>query len=368
MENNLPNTPAVPTVGEDEIDLIELAQKLWKERKFILKACAIGAVVGLIVAFSIPKEYKTEVKLAPENTSTSKVGQLGGLAAMAGINLGSSASGTDALYPDLYPDIVKSTPFLLELIDIPVETKKGDLKTTFYDYIQEHQKATWWSYITGVPFKALGWGMSLFRDKEEESTGKLNPFNLTKDQEEFILTTSEKIMVSVDKKTGVISASVMMQDPLVSATIMDIVLTKLQTYITDYRTRKAKHDLAFSEKLFNEAKDNYYKAQKAYARYVDENRNVISASSRTEEERLRNEMSLAYGVYNQMAQQLEMNKVKVQEQTPVYTVIEPARVAIRAAKPSKILVLVGFVFLAWVVSVGWVLVKETLLNLYKTTE
>lgn len=365
MENNQPNTPAVPTVGEDEIDLIELAQKLWKERKFILKACAIGALVGLIVAFSIPKEYKTEVKLAPENTSTSKVGQLGGLAAMAGINLGSSASGTDALYPDLYPDIVKSTPFLLELIDIPIETKKGDLKTTFYDYIQEHQKATWWSYIISAPFKGLAWVISLFKDDETQS-GEVNPFNLTKEQEEFIKTTSEKIMVSVDKKTGVISASVMMQDPLVSATIMDIVLTKLQTYITDYRTRKAKHDLTFSEKLFNEAKDSYYKAQKAYARYVDENRNVISASSKTEEEKLRDEMSLTYGVYNQMAQQLEMNKVKVQEQTPVYTVIEPARVAVKAAKPSKILILIGVVFLAGFISIGWIFVKAPLLNLRKT--
>lgn len=367
MENTQPNTLAIqPLVTEKEIDLIGLVKKLWQERKFILKACGIGAIIGLIIAFSIPKEYKTDVKLAPENATTGKIGQFGGLAAMAGINLNNSTTGTDALYPDLYPDIVKSTPFLLELINIPVETYKGDLNVSLYEYIQEHQRAPWWGYITGAPFKVLGWVTSFFKEKGEESREELNPFKLTKEQEMFIRSISGMIAVNVDKKTGVISASVMMQDPLVSATIMRVVLTKLQSYITDYRTRKAKHDLIFSEKLFNEAKENYYKSQRAYARYVDENQNIISASFRTEEERLRNEMNLAYGVYNQMAQQLEMDKVKVQEQTPVYTVIEPARVISRAAKPSKPLILIGFVFLSCCTSIIWILVKESIVNFCKT--
>ena len=80
---------------EQEIDLIELAQKLWKERKFLLKGCGIAVVVGLIVAFSIPKEYTTTVKLAPETQDAAKKSSLGGLAAMAGINL-NAAAGADA--------------------------------------------------------------------------------------------------------------------------------------------------------------------------------------------------------------------------------------------------------------------------------
>lgn len=364
MENIQPNTPT-SCLAEDEIDLIELVQKFWKERKFILKVCGIGIVIGLVIAFSIPKEYKTEVKLAPENTSATKVGQLGGLAAMAGINLNNAANSGDALLPELYPDIVQSTPFLLELINIPVETKDGRLKMKFFDYIQYHQYDAWWNYIVSAPFQALKWIISLFKEDDIQSSGELNSFKLTKEQEKFISSLRKKITVNVDKKTGVISASVWMQDPLVSATVMDVVLSKLQSYITDYRTRKAKHDLAFSEKLFIEAQGNYYKAQKAYAQYVDENHNVISASFRTEEERLRNEMNLAYGVYNQMAQQLEMNKVKVQEQTPVYTVIEPARVAIKAAKPNKAMLLMGIVFLSIFISVAWILGGERIKTIMK---
>lgn len=342
---------------DQEIDLVELALKLWKERTFILKACGVGGVIGLIIAFSIPKEYKTVVKLSPENTEKNNVGQLSGLAAMAGINLG-GASGSDALGVDLYPDIVSSTPFLLELVDIPVETKNGKLKVSFYEYMTEHQKSAWWSYIKAAPFKALGWMMSLFKEKEEEGDGKIDPFRLTKEQDGFVNGLKEMVTVGVDKTTGVITASVTMQDPLISAVLMDTVLTNLQSYITDYRTRKAKHDLVFSEKLYNEAKDAYYKAQKTYANYVDANKNVISASFRTEEERLRNEMNLAYGVYTQMAQQLEMNKIKVQEVTPVYTVIEPARMAIGAVKPKKFVILAVFIFLSGCVSVGWILLKS----------
>ena len=56
-----------PQPEEQEIDLIELAQKVWASRKLVFKACGIAALVGLVVAFSIPKEYSTSVTLAPES-------------------------------------------------------------------------------------------------------------------------------------------------------------------------------------------------------------------------------------------------------------------------------------------------------------
>lgn len=348
----------IQSVKNQEIDLIELIGKVWKKRRFILKTCVIAAVIGLIIAFSLPKEYKTEVKLSPEvSSSKGNMGELGGLAAMAGLSLG-GATGSDALYPELYPDIVSSTPFLLELANIKVETKDGELTTTFYDYMKNHQRKAWWGYIVGAPLDLISWGISLLKGEEFEEDDKINPFSLTKKQERYIKDLSKKITVNVDKKSGVITASVMMQDALVSAMVMDVVLTKLQEYVIDYRTRKAKHDLIFSEKLFEEARTAYYNVQKIYAHYVDENRNIISASYRTEEERLRNEMLLAYGVYDQMAQQLEVNKVKVQEVTPVYMVIEPARVAIKAAKPAKAILLIGFVFLGFFISCCVIVGKE----------
>lgn len=346
-----------PVPEEQEIDLIELAQALWKERKFLLKMCGIAALVGLVVAFSLPKEFTTTVKLAPETEDASKkMSGLGGLAAMAGINLSASA-GADAISPDLYPDVVQSTPFLLELFPVEVKDKKGNFSGSLYEYMDEHQRMAWWGYIVKLPFQALGAVMNAFSD-EEDSSDQLNPFHLTKDQQEVLKSLQERISVSVDKKTLVITASVQMQDPVISAEMTKVVLERLQNYITEYRTRKVKNDLVFTQKVFAEAKEAYYKAQQAYAAFEDANRNIISSSYRTEQERLKNEMTLTFNVYNTLAQKLEQDKLRVQEQTPVYTVIEPATVPLRASSPKKPLILVGFVFLALFGSIGYLFVKD----------
>jgi LPS O-antigen subunit length determinant protein (WzzB/FepE family) len=352
---------------EQEIDLIELAQKVWAERKLIFKWCGIAAIIGIIVVYSIPREYETIVTLAPESTSKSKSGNMGALASMAGINLGNT-SGEDALSPELYPDIVNSTPFLTELFDIQVEDLKGTYQTTIYDYLDEHQQSPWWGVILSAPFKVIKWGLSLLKDEPEEDDHARDPFRPTQNEADIAEALSQRISVAVDKKTGVTTLSVTMQDPLISAMLTDTVMVKLQNYITNYRTTKAKHDLAFTEKLYNEARADYHAAQKKYADYVDGNQNVILQSRLTEQQRLQNEMLLAYNIYNQVAQQLQMAKAKVQEITPVYTVVQPAKVPLRPAKPNKIMILIGFVFLAGVGSTGWILFVKDLIKSWKKKE
>ena len=291
---------------------------------------------------------------------------MGALATMAGINLGSS-SGQDALSPELYPDIVSSTPFLTGLFDVNITTQDGSVKTSLYEYMKEHQRSPWWGSVLSAPFKALGWGMSLFRETEKDAPAgsKVDSFKLTPKQAGIVNALSSRISVSVDMKTGVTTLSVQMQDPVISAALTDTVMHRLQDYITDYRTNKARHDLAFTEKLYKEAKENYYTAQQRYARHVDGNLDVILQSYRSEQERLQNEMTLAYGVYNQLAQQLQMAKAKVQEITPVYTVVQPATVPLRPEKPNKMAILVGFVFLAVAGSSMWILHGRDLLKKFK---
>lgn len=363
-ENKISATPQKSE--EQEIDLIELAQKVWASRRLILKVCGIAALVGLVVAFSIPKEYTTKVTLAPESSGgKSSLGSMGALAAMAGINLG-AASGEDALSPELYPDIVSSTPFLIELFDIKVTNKKNTLQTSLYDYLDEHQKSAWWGAVMSAPFKVLGWAVSLVKGETEKKEGdKLDPFNLSPDEARVAKILSDRITVTIDKKTGITTLAVTMQDPLISAALTDTVMRCLQNYITDYRTNKARHDLAFSEKLSKEAQENYYAAQQKYAHFADGNQDIILQSFRSEQERLQNEMNLAYNVFNQVAQQLQMAKAKVQEITPVYTVVQPATVPLRPEKPNKMMILIGFVFLAAVGTIGWILFIKDLLKEWK---
>lgn len=355
MNENVRQEPVARPTEEQEIDLLELAGKIWADRRLVLKWCGIAVVVALVVAFSIPKEYTTTVMLAPEVEGGSRsLGGLSALAGMAGIDMGSGES-SDALYPDLYPDIVSSVGFTTELFNVPVKDAEGELDTNLYTYLKEEQRSPWWSAIISFPFKCLGWVMSLFKEEEEGTDGGVNPFQLTEDEDGVVKALNERIAVSVDKKTSLISLSVTMQDPLISATMTDTVMAKLQDYITEYRTNKARHDLDFTQKLYDEAQKKYYDAQQAYADYVDMNQNISLRSVQTRQERLQNEMNLAYNLYNQTAQQLQLAKAKVQENTPVYTIVQAATVPLKASKPSKLMILVGFVFLAGVGSVGWIL-------------
>ncbi|MDE5882508.1 MAG: chain-length determining protein [Muribaculaceae bacterium] len=352
---------ATPQDDEQEIDLLELALKLWRQKKKIALWCFIGAIVGLIVAFSIPREYTTDVKLAPELGNAQKAGgSLGAMAAMVGIG-GAAQGGSDAVNPTLYPDVVSSVPFLVGLFNVPVEDIDGEKKVTVREYVEEDLKSPWWSVIIRLPFKLIG--LLTSSDEEEGDPNKpTDTFQLTKPEDAVVKALQTRITASVDTKTSVITISVMMQDPLVSATLADTVVNRLQEYITDYRTNKARQDLVYAELLNTEAKENYYKAQQKYADYLDRNNGVILHSAQTTRERLQNEATLAFNLYNQTAQQVQMAKAKVQENTPVYATVTPATVPIKPTSPRKILILVGFVFLAFVACSAWILYGKPLVE------
>lgn len=337
-----------------EIDLVDLAKRLLAEKKLILWWCLSGIILGLIVAFSIPKAWTTEVTLAPEiandNNSTTK--KLGALASMAGISSGANSS--DAVSPQLYPDIVKSVPFALALLEIPLTDKDGKRSFTLEDFLENDTKSPWWSAITSAP----GALISLLKGTEEEDSGPTDPkgpIKLSEDQDMYLKMMEKLITASVDEKTFVITISVTMQDPVVSAIVADSVASRLKEYVTEYRTNKARQDLYYAERLNQEAKENYYEAQNKYANYLDTHQGIVLYSAQTMRDRLENEATLAFNVFNQTSQQLQMAKAKVQEETPVYATIEPAAVPIKPSAPRKVIILAGFTFLAFVGACAWIL-------------
>ena len=357
-----------PLNADEEIDLIELARKLWASRRLILKCCAVAAFAGIVVGYSIPKEYTSKAVLSPEATGMQGMsGSIGQLAGMMGFNVGNSSK--DAVYPMLYPDVVTSVPFLTDLFPVEVTDRKGELTTTLYDYMDNHQRSPWWSAVISAPFRAVGWFFSLFREQtDDDENVEIDTFRLTRDQTRIAKAISDSIAISVDKKTMIVSLSVTMQDPVVSAIVANAVIDNLKSYITAYRTSKARHDLEFTEKLYEENKANYEAAQSRYAEYVDRNQNIVLHRVRIEQERLQNEMSLKYSVYNQTAQQLQIAKAKVQESTPVYAVVRPVTVPLKPTKPSKMMILIGFVFLAFLGSSAWILFGRDFVARLKSDE
>lgn len=351
---------------EIEIDLIGILRKIIGIRKTIYKAAGIGLVIGIIVAISIPKQYTVGVTLSPEMGNTKGSG-LSGLAASF---LGSGVSmneGTDALNASLSADIVSSTPFLLELSTMKIPALKGETMTLNI-YLDE-ESSPWWSYVIGLPGMVIGGVKSLFTEEESESVpsdkANLGTIELSKKESEKIEALKKKILASVDKKTSMTTVSVTLQNPKVAAVVADSVVRKLQEYIIDYRTTKAKEDCLYLERLFKERQQEYYDAQKKYADYMDSHDNIILQSVRAEQERLQNDMSLAYQVYSQVANQLQVARAKVQEEKPVFAVVEPAVIPLYPSGTSRKIYVLAFIFLSVCIVISWKLFGEDILNKFK---
>ena len=351
---------------ELEIDLMDLLRKVIGIRKKIYKAAGIGLIIGVIVAISIPKQYTVEVTLSPE-MGNNKGGGLSGLAASflgSGVSMG---DGTDALNASLSADIVSSTPFLLELSNMKVPVS-GSEEISLSSYLDE-ESSPWWSYVIGFPGMVIGGVKSLFIEDEDESIfsdkASQGTIELSKKESQKIESLKKKIVASVDKKTSMTSVTATFQDSKVAAVVADSVVKKLQEYIIDYRTSKSKEDCLYLEKLFKERQQEYYEAQRKYADYMDSHDNIILQSVRTEQERLQNDMSLAYQVYSQVAGQLQVARAKVQEEKPVFAIVEPAVVPLEPSGTSRKVYVLAFIFLSVCIVIFWNLFGKDFLNKFK---
>lgn len=350
---------------EIQIDWMGILRQIIAIRKKLYKAAGIGLIIGIIIALSIPKQYTVSVTLSPEMGS-SQTGS--GLASMAASFLGGSIGNDspDAVNASLAPDIVASTPFLLELMNARVITKDRSIDTTLTAYLEE-QKSPWWNTILKVPSIAISRIKFLIEGKEKitnESTDN-GSIELSKEDAAKLVSLRKLIIAEVDKKTAITTLSVTLQEPKVVATVADSVVSKLQQYITTYRISKAKDDCKYLETLYKERQQEYYEAQQCYAHYVDANSNVVFQSTLAERERLQNDMNLAYQVYSQVAQQLQVARAKVQEEKPVFAVVEPAVVPLQPSGTSRKVIMLSIMLLTMVGTGAWELLGKKYWNIFR---
>ena len=198
---------------------------------------------------------------------------------------------------------------------------------------------------------------SLLTDKTD-TISILNPFQLTYQEKSKVEYLKKQIVAEIDTRTGMTTINATLQDPKVAAIIADSVVAKLQQYIIDYRIKKAKEDCTYLEELYHERQQEYYKAQSKYAHYFDSNRNIAFQSVRAEQERLQNDMNLAYQVYSQVAQQLQVARAKIQEEKPVFAVVEPATIPLFPSNTSRKVILLGVTILTICITGIWQLIGK----------
>lgn len=353
---------------EIEIDLMDVLRKIISIRKTLYKAAGVGVIIGIIVYLSIPKQYTVNVTLSPEMGGSKSGNGLVGIAASflgSGVSSGDSS---DAFNASLSSEIVSSTPFLLELLSIDIPAPDGNGNMVLNSYLDD-QSSPWWNYVIGFPSMVVGGVKSLFSEgtlDTLENIGCRGTLELTQEQNTKVNVLRNSVKASIDTKTAITNVSVSLQSPKVAAVVADSVVHKLQEYITDYRTSKVKDDCAYLEKLFKERQREYYTAQKKYANYVDTHDNLVLQSVRTEQERLQNDMSLAYQIYSQVANQLQVARAKVQEEKPVFAVVEPAIVPLNPSGMKLMIYVIVFVLFSITTTIVWKFLVKNILKIIIT--
>lgn len=332
------------------IDLKEVFKKIWNRKKLFLKTVGITFLLSCIWILPQPRYYSCGVSLAPEVGTSVDGGSIGSIASSLGINIGGMST-NDAFYPMLYPDILNSTDFIVSLFDIEVTSSDGEIKTDYYTYLLKHQKKN----MLTEPFK---WTIRKLKKLlipkpkaifgEGGNSSRFNPFCLNEEQSSFVEYVRGCLSCSVDKKTEVVSITFLDQDRLICAAMTDSIREKLQLFITDYRTKKARHDLEYYEKLVVNAKAEYDASVEKYSSYCDSHNNMILQSYISERDALENDMQLAYQAYTAFNTQLQAARAKVQERTPAFTVLQRASVPQKPSKPKRMIFVIAMMFLAFV--------------------
>ncbi|MBE0651540.1 MAG: hypothetical protein IH595_11965 [Bacteroidales bacterium] len=356
MTDNENKLPIGNSVQKDELDLIKLARELWNGRKLVWKTTLVFMVLGLLVALFSAKEYQVTTIMVPQSAKgvQSKLGGLSSLAAMAGFNLNLN-SGSE-LSPMIYPQIVQSIPFKKTLMQTKLNIQGIDHPVTYYDYYTKYAKKGVLSYITGFP----GIVLTLLRGKPKEMAGSdtTHILSLTPREMGLAKKLQATVYANVDQKNGYITLTAIMPQALAAAELAQRAQALLQQFITEIKIKKGKAQLDFIKGRYEAKKKAYDEAQMELAMFQDQNKNISTATAASEQTRLTNNYQLAYGVYSQLAQELENAEIQVKDDTPVFSIIEPVTIPNLRFKPKRAQILLIWTFFGVVIGIGLVFGKK----------
>ena len=336
------------------IDLGKVVRVLNSKKTTYFKVLPLVFVLSCLWILPQPRFYDCTVELAPESSDAAGINGIASLASSFGINIGGANGGADAIYPTLYPDLFESPDFLVELLNIRIQTLDSTLQTDYYTYLAKYQKKNW---LTQPFSKAIVWlkrQLSNERVKPSSSPADINSFRMSYFDYMIVEKVKSSIKCNVDKKTDVITISVQDQDPLVCATLADSVMLKLQNFIIKYRTSKARQDVEYYTKLTEEAEQEYNSAIQAYSAFCDSHTDVILQSSNSERDKLENELASRLQTYTSLRTQLQIMCAKVQERTPAFTTLKSATVPVKPAGPKRMIFVAGMLMLAFIATSLWI--------------
>lgn len=360
MENNIHNQQN--QFQEEEIDIMALVKRLWEKKAFIIKVTCVFAVLGVIVAITTPKEYTASCVVVPETKGGAfSSSSLGGLAAMAGINLGAS-SGGEMISPLMYDKLIKNINLRKELMQTPINWEGYAEPVTILDYYTNPEYAktsvigTVKKYTIGLPFVILK-AIRGEQEKKEISQPSNGPqlSSYTQNELKCIKAFAGQFSVFADKKNGDVTISARMPEALAAAQVAEAVKNLLQKYVIELKLQKAEINYEYIKQRYDEAKVVFEQKQKEYAQFQDGNKVLSTALSKAKEEQMRSEFGVARDLFNQLTTQLVQAEMKIKEDIPILTVVEPVQVPLERSKPQRVKILFIWCFLGGILGCGLIL-------------
>ena len=228
MENNSQTNDQY----DDEIDLRELFGVLWGNKIKIIGITAVFAVVSVISALSIPNQYKASALLAPAQQQSGglsgALGQLGGLASLAGVSIG----GGDSSESQVAQEIMKSWSFIEGFIAV------NDLAVEVYAAEGWSRESNQLKFDNDVyEVKTKTWLV------ENDNIGQLGPPTSWQLFKKF----SEMLAVSEDKKSGLISISIEYYSPQIAKQWLDLYISSINKHMQARQVVKVSNNIEYLE-------------------------------------------------------------------------------------------------------------------------
>ncbi|MGY6521267.1 MAG: GNVR domain-containing protein [Mongoliitalea sp.] len=341
---------------EDEIDLLALAKTIWIKRKLIITITSVFIVLGLLIAILSPKEFTANSVFVPQVSEPNRAGgSLGGLASLAGINLGGMGGGSE-IPPSLYPKIVSSVNFRMAILNAPLTVEGLNQPVTYREFYDSIYNPGLLGNVKKYTLSLPGVILSSLRGDSEPVLKDENDQLIRVSQEEFehFKRLESQISVSPNEKEGFVSLSFVMPEPVMAAQLARFAQDLLQQQVIAYKISNAQEQLKFTQERFDEKKKEFEDIQAKLANFRDRNQNIASAAVLNQQQRLEAEYNFAFNIYTELAKQLEQARIQVAKDTPVFSVIQPVTVPVEKSAPKRPLILVIFTILGFIISIGYV--------------
>jgi len=350
-------SPPEPRTGDLSLaDLVQHARRFtaaaWRDRRHVVRALAVTIPVGLLVAFCSTPEYSARTRLLPYR-STANVGALSSLAGLAGIRLPAGVA-DQTITAELYPVIARTLDFRLSVAEAPLRFATTSDSSSMVRYFEDHRSP--WSAVlapVGRLRRAVTAALSRAPDINAAAvagtvvTGADGVPLRVFDREylRIVHHLDERLVVGMDRRTSVISITGTMPDPFAAADLVQTASARLMQRIIDFEAKKAAEQLRFIEEQYGQSRTRYEQAQRHLAEFADRNRMLVSAVAQIERQRLEREFELAFEVFQQLSMELEQARIKKNQDTPVFTVLEQVSVPAERSSPRRglILLVAGFV-------------------------